>query len=587
MMGDTSTETSQEAIGLRTVWQLLSVEEQLEFWKYAGQHARDLSHDTAIFRKLCAAIRDAESNKPGGRPTRAIRGAVRPLSSDDLRLGIGRLKGRLLDQPNAQPFLIGAFCSWIQDSRREALNAVLDAVDCPRDERGTLKGVVPPFTPDDALRDICALAPVNTSHTLALVCGALMLNRDLWSGLSETFKALPNLEVPSIRSVPPMEPPSSQAPEQEETTTSDPPSVQSITIEALKAIRDGLDLLGQHLAVATTDISADKVPDLHAAIECWSSVCKQHGEAERALGVSSTCVGDLEAALARQSEMAIVASELARCHSIVHVADSNFAGCAVIRAKCDELKAIAEARQALASTSARAVSALLQLVESGDDLDDEQATHLRIEVEELFGRSVATAALRGKLAFEASILRPDRVAEPFAEAGPTPRTIDGAQECDGLRPSPMGGQLALVSSEALPELATIAAPEAKSLEVPDERTPTELSPVQAEGSEPTETSPTEAGGAGVVAGGEAPFAIEEASGAPAKAVPPSTAVEVIATPAYEPFTSFCSTHWVDASGSVVLAPWKAEGFVPALAKRAQEAWELGQSAIAYLLSATV
>jgi len=584
MTGDTATETSQEDIDFRTIWRLLTVEEQLNFWKYAGQHARDLSHDTAVFRKLCAAIRDAESNKAGGRPTRAILGAVRHLSSDDLRLGIGRLKGRLLDQPNAQPFLIGAFCCWIQDSRREALNAVLDAVNCPRDERGNLKGEVPPFTPDDALRDICALTPVHTSHTLALVCGGLMLNRDLWSGLSAAFKALPNLDVPDISSVPPMQPLSSQAPEQEETSTSDPPSVRSITIEALKAIRDGLDLLGQHLAVATVDISADKVPDLHAAIECWSSVCKQHGEAEQALGVSSTRVGDLEAALARQSEMALVASDLARCHSIVHVADSNFAGCVVIRAKCEELKVLAEARQALNLTAVHAVSALLQLVESGDDLDDEQATHLRIEVEELFGKSVATAAFRGKLRFGASILRPGKVAEPIAEAGSMPGTNDGTQESEVLRPSHFGDKQALVSSEALSELATFAAPEATPPEVPEERTPTESSRVQAEESGPAEASPTEAGGAGVSAGDETPFAIQEASGVPANVVPPSTAIAVISTASHESFTSFRSTHWVDASGSVVPAPWKAEGFGHALAKRAREAWELGQSAVAYLFA---
>lgn len=584
MMGDTSTETSQEDIDLRAVWKLLSIDEQLEFWKYAGQNARDLSHGTPTFRKLCAAIRDAESSKPGGRPIRAIPSAGRQLSSDELRLGIGRLKGRLLDHPDAQPFLIGAFCSWIQDARREALNAVLDAVNCPRDERGTLKGVVPSFTPDEALRDICALAPVHTFHTLAVVCGALMLNRDVWSGLSTVFKVLPNLEVPSMSSAPPIQPPSAQAPEHVKTTTFGPPSAQSITIEALKAIREGLDLLKQHLAVATADISADKVPDLNAAIECWSSVSKQHGEAERALGMSSPRISDLDAALARQSETVLLVSKLARCHSIVHVADSNFAGCAVIRARCDELEAIANARQALDPASMLAVSALLQLVESGDDLDDDQATHLRIEVEELFGKSVATAALRGKLAFESSILCAGNVAHPFAEAGPASCTISGTRESEGLRASPMDGQQALALSEALPNIATIAAPETESSSKPDERTPLEQTLVQAEGRESTETSPTEAGGAGVVAGEEAPFAIEQASRPPAKAVPSSTAVETVSTPGYETFTSFCSTHWVDASGLVVLAPWKATGFVPALAKRAQEAWEFGQSAIAYLFA---
>ena len=584
MTGNTSTETSQKNIGVQAVWPLLSADEQLEFWRYAGQHARALSHGTATFRKLCSAIKDAESSKPGGRPTRAIPSAVRPLSSDDLRLGIGRLKGRLLDQPNAQSFLVEAFCNWIQEARREALNAVLDAVQCPRDERGSLKGVVPAFTADDALRDICALALVHTSHTLALVCGALMLNGDLWSGLSAAFKSLPNLEVPRISIEPPMPPPSSQAPEQEETATSNPPSVLSITIEAVKAIRDGLDLLGQHLAVATADISADKVPDLHAAIACWSSVCKQHGEAERALGVSSTRVGDLEAALARQSERALVASELARCHSIVHVADSNFAGCAVIRAKCDELKALAEARQALNPASVQAISALLQLVESGDDLDDEQATRLRVDVEEFFGRSVATAALRGKLGFEASILRHSKVAAALAKAGSTPRLIDLVQWSAGLPPSPLGGQQTLASSEAPPELATIAAPEAKSSEVPDERTPDDASLVRAEEGEPTEAPPTDAGGAHVPAGEDAPTAIEEASAVPAQVALPSTAVEVRSTSEYGSFSSFCGTHWVDGSGRVVLAPWMAEGFASALAKRAQEAWELGQAAIAYLFA---
>ena len=241
MTGDTLKETNQEGVDLQTVWRLLTVEEQTEFWKYVGQHARELNHNTAVYRELCAAIRDAESNKPRGRPTLAIRGAARPLSSDDLRLGIARLKVRLLEQPNAQTFLIGAFCGWVQDCRREALNAVLDAIDCPRDERGTLKGEVPPFSPDDATRDICALISIHTAHNLALVCGALMLNRNLWIGLSATFNALLDLGVTSVSSTQPMQTQSSPPTEQVETTTSDPPIVRAVTIKTLKAIRDGLE----------------------------------------------------------------------------------------------------------------------------------------------------------------------------------------------------------------------------------------------------------------------------------------------------------------------------------------------------------
>jgi hypothetical protein len=584
MTGVTSTETSQEHIDLQSIWQLLTIEEQLEFWKYAGQHARDLNHDTAVFRKLCAAIRDAESNKPGGRPTRAIKGAVRPLSSDDLRLGVTRFKDRLLDQPNAQTFLIGTFCCWIQDSRREALNAVLDAVSCPRDERGNLKGEVPSFAPDDALRDICALIPVHPPHTLALVCGALMLNRDLWKGLSIVFKTLPNLEVQSVSSVPPMQALSSPAPEQEETMTSDPPSDRTITIEALKAIRDGLDLLGQHLVAGTVDIAADRVPDLRAAIECWYSVCKQHGEAEQALGVSSTRVGDLEDALTRQSEMAIVTSQLARCHSIVHIADSSFAGCAAIRTKCDELRAIAEARQAMNPSSTRAVSALLQLVESGDDLDDDQATLLRIEVEEIFGKSVATAALRGKLRFGSPNSRDGKNTEALAGAGVTSVASDSAQMVEEPRPSLPGGKQNLAPSEAPPSLEMIAAPAAESSDVPTERTPFEASLAHSGDVAATEDHRAEEGTTHAPAVEAAPAASEEATTTPQRIIPSQTGIAARSTSDYESFTGFCKTHWVDEAGQVVLAPWTTEGFASALSAQAHEAWELGHAAIAYLFA---
>lgn len=587
MTGDTSTEKNQEDMDLRTVWRLLTVGEQTEFWKYAGQHARELNHDTPVYRKLCAAIRDAESNRPGGRPTRAIRGAVRTLSSDDLRLGIARLKGRLLDQPNAQTFLVRAFCCWVQDSFREALNAVLDAVNCPRDERGTLKGEVPQFAAGDALRDICALTPIHSAHTLALVCGALMLNHDDWSGLSAAFKALPGLEVeaPSINGAPPMQTPSNGVVEQVETSTSDPLIVRTVTIEALKEIRDGLDLLGQHLVAASEDISADKVPDLQAAIECWSSVRKRHGEAERSLGVSSRCVGDLEAALNRQSESALVASELVRCHSIVHVADSSFAGCAVIRAKCDELKVLAEARQTLDPTSVRAVSALLQLVQSGVDLDDEQATHLQIEVEQLFGKSVATAAFRGRLRLESPISHDGEVAAALATADLTSVASDSLQVVEVVpQPVPFDGKQSVDASEAPPAAEVISAPAAESSDPPTKRARVEAGDARFDAAEAVEARSAEGGVNPMASVDAAPQASEGPSATPEPTAPSPTVIATKSIVDYEPYTGFCKTHWVDEAGQVVLVPWMEKGFATALSARAQEAWELGNAAIAYLFA---
>ncbi len=588
MTGDTSSETNQENMDIRTVWQLLTVEEQADFWKYAIQYARNLNHDTEAFRKLCAAIWDAESNKLGGRPTRAIRGAVRLLSYEDLRLRIARLKGRLLDQPNAQTFLIGVFCCWVQDCRREALNAVLDAVSCPRDERGTLKGEVPSFEPSDALRDICALIPIYTAQTLALVCGALMLNRDLWSGLSEAFKALPNLEVPSMSGTPPMQTPSSDVLKQVEAPTCKPLIVRDatrvVTIETLKAIRDGLDLLGQHLTAASADILVDKVPDLQATIDCWSSVRMKHGEAEQMLGVLSPRVGDLEAALARQSELARVTSDLVCCHSIVHVADLSFAGCAVIRAKCEELIAIVEARQAPDPISVRAVSALLRLVQSGDDLDDDQATRFQDEIEELFGKSVATAALRGKLRFGTTISRDDKVAEALAEVELTSVASDSVRVIEEQYPSLLDGKRNEAASEAAASFGMISAPAVESSNASAERVPVEISLARFDTVEASETQPID-GGINHAPLVEAVLEVREKASATAEPIISSpTGIAVKPTLDYVPFTGFCKTHWVDETGQVVLAPWIVDEFASTLSDRAQEAWELGNAAIAYIFA---
>jgi hypothetical protein len=361
-------------------------------------------------------------------------------------------------------------------------------------------------------------------------------------------------------------------------------------MEVLKEIRDALDLLGQHLEAASADISADKVPDLQAAIECWSSVRKQHGEAEWSLGVSSRRVGDLEAALTRQSELALVTSELARCQSIVHVADSSFVGCAVIRAKCDELKALAEARQAMNPSSVRAVSALLQLVQSGVDLDDEQATHLQIEVEELFGKSVATAAFRGRLRFESPISRDGEVTSGLAAADLTSVASDSLQAIEVPQHPPSDGKQNVAASEAPPSPETIAAPASESSGAPTERAPIDVSLARsdateaAEAMESTEARPADGDSNHVLPVDATPQASERLSATPEPTTPAPKVIDTKSTLDYEPFTGFCKTHWVDEAGQVVVAPWMTEGFASALTARAKEAWELGSAAIAYLFA---
>jgi len=592
MKDEMSKEATQVKISLQPIWLLLTDDEKREFWKYAGQHAYNLNHRTTVFRQLCAALKEAESSRRGSRPFKALVGSVRPLSSDDLRLAVGRLNCRLLNQPNAQPFLIGALCNWIQDSHRAALNAVLDAVKCHHDERGSLKGEVPTFSPETATHDIGALVSHHSAHALAIVCGGLMLNGEKWDGLRATFEMLQDIKAPSTCDAYVVQPSSIEPPHYDEALISDSPEYQPVTAEALKALREGLDLLGQYLVAASAETKAYRVPDLRAAIECWDSICSQHSEAERALGISSASVVDLEAVLSHQAEVAQVASTLALCRSIVHMADSNFAGCAVIREKCDALERIAKSQQALDPASLCAVSALLQLVQHGDELDDAHATRLQTEIEFLFGKPVATAALRGKLAFEISTSCPKNSDTESSSLMAAVKALDNGQKSVTHSPNELASPIAEPTSpikEAGAGIEGIVIAETKPADRTAEAQPKEPSSAWSESTE--DASPDASASHRQVIASEMVIdddyheVVEQFSTAAVSSAMPAIAdVQVNLVSEYEPFSSFRSSHWVDTSGSVGPAPWKTEDFVDALSKSSVEAWERNQAAIAYLFA---
>lgn len=589
MTSDEAEDLGQGGVDVRTVWQLLTDEEQREFWRFAGKHGRDLNHGTATFRRLCAALKDAEAGKSGSRPTNALPRSVRALSSDELQRSIGKVKSRLLEQPNAEPFLIGAFCMWIQEARGAVLNAVLDTVKCPRDERGTLKGSIPNFSPDDAARDICALASTHGAHALALVCGGLMLNRSLWTGLGTAFEAL-NRMAHSSSTVGSAQPQPTREPQVEAVAASVGPKAESIDVDALQAIRDGLELLRQHLADSTADISAAKVPDLEVAIACWRQVRKKHRDAEVALGVSSPCIADLEAALVRRSKVALALSDLARCRSIVHVTDPNFSGCAIIRAKCDELEK-SLGIQVPDPISLRPVAALLHLVEDGDRMADEDAAQLQIEVDALFGKSVATAALRGKLSVAVAFARSSTEGSDTSEpAQSLPAEIPPLQPVEApIDPPSAPIAQAEPKPTAPPEAANVKAQQSNASQgdKADEVPATSSAPNTSAPGEQRPLQPTHSGDETL-----APVEVEQGAKEPPEAVPSgASALTASRRPSpdseFESFESFCRSHWVDATGSVVPAPWRIEGFAAELTQRALEAWELGEAAIAYIFSRAV
>jgi len=646
--------SGQGNVDLRAVWQLLTDEEQVEFWKFAGRYARDLKHSNATFKRLCIALREADTAKSGSRPTITVPGSVRALSSDQLQRSIGKVKNRLLDQLNAEPFLIEAFCLWIQQSRLTELNAVLDSVKCLHNERGDLKGTIPDFQPDIAAREICALASTHGAHTLALVCGGLMLNEEPWAGLEAAFEALNQIvsnssEVDSSQSL------AAPAAQVEPDAATSCPKVAPFSSDSLRVILKNLEVLKQHLVDAAVDISAAKIPNLDVAIDCWQQVRKQHSDAEVAIGVCSPFIADLETALLRQSEVALALVDLSRCRSITHVADPFFSGCAIIQAKCDELEKNLD-RNILDPDLLRGVAALIRLIEDVekmnedvDKLDDKEAVQIQDEVEALFGRLVATAASRGRLYLKGALpnestkgsataeLPPTLLAEissrqltpaptsppsfPIAKVDPEPvappvvadaeTQQSTALECDKANDGPAPN---FATNEDVPVSSPIPEPTNPptapiEIDEPEPEAPSEQVDAKAQNTNVLRVDKAKELVASSTASNtvateslplqtrkntddENPDRVElqlDLKEAPSDASASANAVLERQTPdsEFESFESFCRSNWVDVTGSVVPAPWSRDGFCVELAKRALEAWDLGEAAIAYIFARAV
>ena len=167
------------------LWGVLTSTEKDAYWKSAARNARDLNHRAQTYRNLCVAVKECESGRfTSGATTLRVTG-VRNLSADELHRSVARYKARLLESLLAQDFLAKAMCNWIQSSQRDALNAMLDAVACPRDDTGALKRntQIPEFSQDIAKTEALALAAKHGGRSMMLVCAGLMLSDPGWAGL--------------------------------------------------------------------------------------------------------------------------------------------------------------------------------------------------------------------------------------------------------------------------------------------------------------------------------------------------------------------------------------------------------------------
>lgn len=389
--------------GFERLWADLASEERDAFWKNAGKYAYDMNHRSALYQPLCLALHEIESGKSVKRVSGSIPIRVKPRSADELKRAVVRHKAQLLLAGSAQEFLINAACSWIQCSFTAALNDMLDAVGCGRDEAGTRKGPIPVFSPDDASREALRLAAIHGTRRMTLVCAGLMLSDAGWSRLHHACESLNRATAVEPLVSPPLTAAMVSAPAGAVVRAAEPnPASQPDSAErpfspideaSLHALGSDLESLANLLATATAAASSGEVPDLSLVIEFWEPLHVRHAAVAAQLNVGTLRLADLAEALKARSRYANDLAQLARCHAIRHVSEPDFAP---IRDKCDELEeAFRHGRHS--SAADLAVRSLLRLVDEGDHLDDDLAADLQFEVDAVFGRTVAAAAVRGKL----------------------------------------------------------------------------------------------------------------------------------------------------------------------------------------------
>lgn len=553
------------------LWAELGSEEKDAFWRSAGKYAYDMNHRSPQYKRLCLALHQAESGRSVTRVGGSIPIRVRPRSADELRRAVGRHKAQLLLTGNAQEFLVHAACNWIQFSFTAALNDMLDAVGCGRDATGTRKGPVPVFSPDDASSDALRLAGIHGTRRMTLVCAGLLLSDAAWSGLQLARESLkqapvvePSLSAPSTAAVG-SAPEGAVVPCAEATPASPLDSAEAssppIDAASVHALESELEILRSFLAAATAAASSGEIPDLSSAVELWKQLQRQHAVVAAQLKVGTSRLADLAEALAARSRHANDLAQLARCREIGHISEPDFS---LIRDKCNELEeALREGRHSTAAELS--VRSLLRLVDEGDRLDDDLAIDLQFEVDAVFGRTVASAAIRGKLV-----------------TGPS--KLNGVARAD----SPMPATWAV--SEATPEAKVLASHPRPPVEpvadepavrnctsvndsaVPDATAKQPSMPPEVEANTPLLDIAASATDAHLSTPDSSPSPIVEHAPEPAVAVD------------FDLFDDFCRTHWVDSSGQVVPAPWSVPGFAEAISNRALQAWQLGDAGLAYLFA---
>lgn len=382
------------SLNLNSLLTLSTPEQTADFWKFAALEAKQLPHRPWEHQRLCLAIQELDRDIQRSRPTNSIPRVARRLSGSDTQKAVLRLKERLQTTPEGAHLVTSAFCRWVQLRCKPALLAVLNAMDCPCDENGTLTGPVPMLSSNDATSAVLPLLVQYDANQLALVCGTLVLsarsNGGLWDCLadchgsllsrldSHEFVAVERSELPKETQELPI--PTGFAPDNRELNAAPRNEFSTTSVEDATHAPERDD--GTIHALPT-----DSFPVLDANALAIASACRQ----------------------------------------VMHATDPAFPGHVEIQRVASVLNQPGVENAAARNVMLGAAAALVRLVATGKALTDVEVDALEVLVQATFGRGVSIAATRGNLklveAAEPSDSdcdrQEDRVAAPYIYTGPT------------------------------------------------------------------------------------------------------------------------------------------------------------------------
>lgn len=567
-------EVQESVDAVQRLWQLLTAHEKPDFWGAAVDYARGLDHGSLVYKRLCIALKAAESGKAPSRTGIALLRSARDLSTADLCRAISKYKDRLLSSEDAEPFLSGSLCRWVQATRCAPLIALLDAVRCPHDQNGGLKGEMPEVDPDEAREKACELAATYGANDVVIVCEALMLSNSRWNCLEGASEALRDL-LQRTDVAPPPASPDSRVDEPATMTINDRNVHPPVGHALLNAIRDGLVELKAYLLSSAKEIDTGVIPDLAGAIHLHSGLHELYVSASTELQVYSPRIADLEAALELRDRQVRALANVGRCRSIVHRTEPSYPGVTEIRRKCDELEGAILANGP-APFSDQAVEALLRLIDEGESLGDEDAAQLQREIESFFGLAVAAAAVRGKLICGQETFFPatppaDSPAEPFAPL------LAPQAACSGDDVAGRNGKVAVVPQPLDCDATGDTTPlEPTAAGQPEPEASPEVGTVQGDGLDDAFEDGADEREAVASSVDTASSIVEQVPGQDASEEPIPLRSEFVS------FEEFCQTRWVNSAGHVAAAPWVGSDLHSSLAASCVEAWARGEMGLAYL-----